>query len=117
MTSNIDEELKMAQIKHLEQMVAESQATVEKMREDFRIAEMEREHQRKLDEEERKIRELQREEERRIRELEFKAREEERRAFIKKMEMESQKFKIERLFYPFLALGAILVGIANIIFK
>ncbi len=70
----------MAQIKHLEQMVAESQATVEKMREDFRIAEMERERQRKIDEEERKLREA-----------EFKEKSLERDVYIAKIRAEILK--------------------------
>lgn len=36
---NLDEELKMAQIRNIDQMIAESFATVEKMREDNRRAE------------------------------------------------------------------------------
>ena len=38
MKRNLDEELKMANIRKIEQMIAESFATVEKMREDSRRA-------------------------------------------------------------------------------
>lgn len=59
--NQLDKDLKMAQIKHLEQMVAESQATVEKMREDFRIAELDRQARQAKDEEERQARAVERE--------------------------------------------------------
>lgn len=59
--NQLDKDLKMAQIKHLEQMIAESQATVEKMREDFRIAELNRQAHQAKDEEERKARAIERE--------------------------------------------------------
>ena len=54
MEKNLDEELKMAEIRKIEQMIAESFATVEKMREDSRRAdkkwEEEREQRKKEDE-------------------------------------------------------------------
>ncbi|WP_143821668.1 hypothetical protein [Moraxella bovis] len=59
--NQLDKDLKMAQIKHLEQMVAESQATVEKMREDFRIAEIDRQARQAEAEEERQARAIERE--------------------------------------------------------
>ncbi|OPH37675.1 hypothetical protein [Moraxella equi] len=59
--NQLDKDLKMAQIKHLEQIVAESQATVEKMREDFRIAEIDRQARQAEAEEERQARAIERE--------------------------------------------------------
>ena len=54
MEKNLDEELKMAEIRKIEQMIAESFATVEKMREDSRRADKkweEEREQRKLENE------------------------------------------------------------------
>lgn len=83
---NLDEELKMAQIRNIDQMIAESFATVEKMREDNRRAEerWEREREQQKFENER----LQKESE----------------ARIAKYDAEREKLNKDTRYYPLIAL-------------
>lgn len=98
---NLDEELKMAEIRRIEQMIAESFATVEKMREDSKRAD-------KKWEEEREQRKL--ENERYHKENERMQRESEAR--IAKYEAEREKLNKDTRYYPLIAL--IIAAIAAI---
>ena len=105
MEKNLDEELKMAEIRKIEQMIAESFATVEKMREDSRSAdkkwEEEREQRKKEDERWR---------------LEYERIQKESAARIAKYEAEREKLNKDTRYYPLItviiatvaALGTIL---------
>ena len=105
MEKNLDEELKMAEIRKIEQMIAESFATVEKMREDSRRAdkkwEEEREQRKKDDERWR---------------LEYERIQKESAARIAKYEAEREKLNKDTRYYPLItviiatvaALGTIL---------
>ena len=105
MERNLDEELKMAEIRKIEQMIAESFTTVEKMREDSRRAdkkwEEEREQRKKEDERWR---------------LEYERIQKESAARIAKYEAEREKLNKDTRYYPLItviiatvaALGTIL---------
>ena len=125
MEKNLDEELKMAEIRKIEQMIAESFATVEKMREDSRRADkkweeereqrkLENERYQKQQEEEREQRKLeneryqkQQEEEREKRKkederwrLEYERIQKESAARIAKYEAEREKLNKDTRYYP-----------------
>lgn len=130
MEKNLDEELKMAEIRKIEQMIAESFATVEKMREDSKRADREWEESKKRWEEEREQRKLeneryqkQQEEEREQRKkederwrLEYERIQKESAARIAKYEAEREKLNKDTRYYPLItviiatvaALGTIL---------
>lgn len=123
MEKNLDEELKMAEIRKIEQMIAESFATVEKMREDSRRADKkweEEREQRKL-ENERYQKQQEEEREKRKKEderwkLEYERIQKESAARIAKYEAEREKLNKDTRYYPLItviiatvaALGAIL---------
>mgnify|MGYP002721917300 FL=1 len=123
MEKNLDEELKMAQIRKIEQMIAESFATVEKMREDSRRADKkweEEREQRKL-ENERYQKQQEEEREKRKKEderwrLEYERIQKESAARIAKYEAEREKLNKDTRYYPLItviiatvaALGTIL---------
>ena len=123
MERNLDEELKMAEIRKIEQMIAESFATVEKMREDSRRADKkweEEREQRKL-ENERYQKQQEEEREKRKKEderwrLEYERIQKESAARIAKYEAEREKLNKDTRYYPLItviiatvaALGAIL---------
>lgn len=123
METNLDEELKMAEIRKIEQMIAESFATVEKMREDSRRADKkweEEREQRKL-ENERYQKQQEEEREKRKKEderwkLEYERIQKESAARIAKYEAEREKLNKDTRYYPLItviiatvaALGAIL---------
>jgi uncharacterized protein len=94
---NLDEELKMAQIRNIDQMIAESFATVEKMREDNRRAEerWEREREQQKLENER----LQKESE----------------ARIAKYDAEREKLNKDTRYYPLIALVIAAIAAAGTI--
>ena len=120
---NLDEELKMAEIRKIEQMIAESFATVEKMREDSRRADKkweEEREQRKL-ENERYQKQQEEEREKRKKEderwkLEYERIQKESAARIAKYEAEREKLNKDTRYYPLItviiatvaALGTIL---------
>ena len=112
MERNLDEELKMAEIRKIEQMIAESFATVEKMREDSKRADREWEESKKRWEEEREKRK--KEDERW--KLEYERIQKESAARIAKYEAEREKLNKDTRYYPLItviiatvaALGAIL---------
>ena len=123
MEKNLDEELKMAEIRKIEQMIAESFATVEKMREDSRRADkkweeelelriLETERYQKQQEEEREKR---KKEDERWR-LEYERIQKESAARIAKYEAEREKLNKDTRYYPLItviiatvaALGTIL---------
>lgn len=98
---NLDEELKMAEIRRIEQMIAESFATVEKMREDSKRAEKkweEEREQRRLENERWKIdnQRLQKESEARIAQL----------------NAEQAKLNKETRYYPLISL--VITGISSL---
>ena len=109
---NLDEELKMAEIRKIEQMIAESFATVEKMREDSKRADREWEESKKRWEEEREKRK--KEDERW--KLEYERIQKESAARIAKYEAEREKLNKDTRYYPLItviiatvaALGTIL---------
>ena len=119
----LDEELKMAEIRKIEQMIAESFATVEKMREDSRRADKkweEEREQRKL-ENERYQKQQEEEREKRKKEderwrLEYERIQKESAARIAKYEAEREKLNKDTRYYPLItviiatvaALGTIL---------
>ena len=123
MEKNLDEELKMAEIRKIEQMIAESIATVEKMREDSRRADKkweEEREQRKL-ENERYQKQQEEEREKRKKEderwkLEYERIQKESAARIAKYEAEREKLNKDTRYYPLItviiatvaALGTIL---------
>ena len=123
METNLDEELKMAEIRKIEQMIAESFATVEKMREDSRRADKkweEEREQRKL-ENERYQKQQEEEREKRKKEderwkLEYERIQKESAARIAKYEAEREKLNKDTRYYPLItviiatvaALGTIL---------
>ena len=123
MEKNLDEELKMAEIRKIEQMIAESFATVEKMREDSRRADKkweEEREQRKL-ENERYQKQQEEEREKRKKEderwrLEYERIQKESTARIAKYEAEREKLNKDTRYYPLItviiatvaALGTIL---------
>jgi Flp pilus assembly protein TadB len=123
MEKNLDEELKMAEIRKIEQMIAESFATVEKMREDSRRADKkweEEREQRKL-ENERYQKQQEEEREKRKKEderwrLEYERIQKESAARIAKYEAEREKLNKDTRYYPLItviiatvaALGTIL---------
>lgn len=123
MERNLDEELKMAEIRKIEQMIAESFATVEKMREDSRRADKkweEEREQRKL-ENERYQKQQEEEREKRKKEderwrLEYERIQKESAARIAKYEAEREKLNKDTRYYPLItviiatvaALGTIL---------
>lgn len=123
METNLDEELKMAEIRKIEQMIAESFATVEKMREDSRRADKkweEEREQRKL-ENERYQKQQEEEREKRKKEderwkLEYERIQKESAARIAKYEAEREKLNKDIRYYPLItviiatvaALGTIL---------
>ena len=123
MEKNLDEELKMAEIRKIEQMIAESFATVEKMREDNRRADKkweEEREQRKL-ENERYQKQQEEEREKRKKEderwkLEYERIQKESAARIAKYEAEREKLNKDTRYYPLItviiatvaALGTIL---------
>ena len=123
MEKNLDEELKMAEIRKIEQMIAESFATVEKMREDSRRADKkweEEREQRKL-ENERYQKQQEEECEKRKKEderwrLEYERIQKESAARIAKYEAEREKLNKDTRYYPLItviiatvaALGTIL---------
>ena len=123
MEKNLDEELKMAEMRKIEQMIAESFATVEKMREDSRRADKkweEEREQRKL-ENERYQKQQEEEREKRKKEderwrLEYERIQKESAARIAKYEAEREKLNKDTRYYPLItviiatvaALGAIL---------
>ena len=112
MERNLDEELKMAEIRKIEQMIAESFATVEKMREDSKRADREWEESKKRWEEEREKR---KKEDERWR-LEYERIQKESAARIAKYEAEREKLNKDTRYYPLItviiatvaALGTIL---------
>ena len=116
MEKNLDEELKMAEIRKIEQMIAESFATVEKMREDSRRADkkrkLENERYQKQQEEDREKR---KKEDERWR-LEYERIQKESAARIAKYEAEREKLNKDTRYYPLItviiatvaALGTIL---------
>lgn len=112
MEKNLDEELKMAEIRKIEQMIAESFATVEKMREDSKRADREWEESKKRWEEEREKRK--KEDERW--KLEYERIQKESAARIAKYEAEREKLNKDTRYYPLItviiatvaALGTIL---------
>jgi disulfide oxidoreductase YuzD len=112
MEKNLDEELKMAEIRKIEQMIAESFATVEKMREDGKRADREWEESKKRWEEEREKRK--KEDERW--KLEYERIQKESAARIAKYEAEREKLNKDTRYYPLItviiatvaALGTIL---------
>ncbi len=112
MERNLDEELKMAEIRKIEQMIAESFATVEKMREDSKRADREWEESKKRWEEEREKRK--KEDERW--KLEYERIQKESAARIAKYEAEREKLNKDTRYYPLItviiatvaALGTIL---------
>ena len=112
MEKNLDEELKMAEIRKIEQMIAESFATVEKMREDSKRADREWEESKKRWEEEREKR---KKEDERWR-LEYERIQKESAARIAKYEAEREKLNKDTRYYPLItviiatvaALGTIL---------
>lgn len=112
MERNLDEELKMAEIRKIEQMIAESFATVEKMREDSKRADREWEESKKRWEEEREKRK--KEDERW--KLEYERIQKESAARIAKYEAEREKLSKDTRYYPLItviiatvaALGTIL---------
>jgi len=123
MEKNLDEELKMAEIRKIEQMIAESFATVEKMREDSRRADKkweEEREQRKLENEryqkqQEEDREKRKKEDERWR-LEYERIQKESAARIAKYEAEREKLNKDTRYYPLItviiatvaALGTIL---------
>ena len=123
MEKNLDEELKMAEIRKIEQMIAESFATVEKMREDSRRADKkweEEREQRKLENEryqkqQEEEREQRKKEDERWR-LEYERIQKESAARIAKYEAEREKLNKDTRYYPLItviiatvaALGTIL---------
>ena len=123
MEKNLDEELKMAEIRKIEQMIAESFATVEKMREDSRRADKkweEEREQRKL-ENERYQKQQEEEREKRKKEderwrLEYERIQKESAARIAKYEAEREKLNKDTRYCPLItviiatvaALGTIL---------
>ena len=123
MEKNLDEELKMAEIRKIEQIIAESFATVEKMREDSRRADKkweEEREQRKL-ENERYQKQQEEEREKRKKEderwkLEYERIQKESAARIAKYEAEREKLNKDTRYYPLItviiatvaALGTIL---------
>ena len=123
MEKNLDEELKMAEIRKIEQMIAESFATVEKMREDSRRADKkweEEREQRKL-ENERYQKQQEEDREKRKKEderwkLEYERIQKESAARIAKYEAEREKLNKDTRYYPLItviiatvaALGTIL---------
>ena len=123
MERNLDEELKMAEIRKIEQMIAESFATVEKMREDSRRADKkweEEREQRKLENEryqkqQEEDREKRKKEDERWR-LEYERIQKESAARIAKYEAEREKLNKDTRYYPLItviiatvaALGTIL---------
>lgn len=110
MEKNLDEELKMAEIRKIEQMIAESFATVEKMREDSRRADKkweEEREQRKL-ENERYQKQQEEEREKRKKEderwkLEYERIQKESAARIAKYEAEREKLNKDTRYYPLIA--------------
>ena len=96
MERNLDEELKMAEIRKIEQMIAESFATVEKMREDSKRADREWEESKKRWEEEREKRK--KEDERW--KLEYERIQKESAARIAKYEAEREKLNKDTRYYP-----------------
>ena len=130
MEKNLDEELKMAEIRKIEQMIAESFATVEKMREDSRRADKkweEEREQRKL-ENERYQKQQEEEREKRKKEderwrLEYERIQKESAARIAKYEAEREKLNKDTRYYPLItviiatvaALGTILSPLSPIL--
>ena len=123
MEKNLDEELKMAEIRKIEQMIAESFATVEKMREDSRRADKKWEEEREQRKLENEQYQKQQEEEREKRKkederwkLEYERIQKESAARIARYEAEREKLNKDTRYYPLItviiatvaALGAIL---------
>lgn len=90
---NLDEELKMAQIRNIDQMIAESLATIEKMREDSKRADKQWEETRARWEKEREEQKL-----------ENQRLQKESEARIAKYDAEREKLNKDTRYYPLIAL-------------
>ncbi len=104
MERNLDEDLKMAQIKNIDQMIAESFATVEKMREDSKRADKEYEESKRRWEQEREERKKEWEQEKK-----------ESEARVAKYNAEREKALKETKYLLFIATGSSVISAIGII--